>query len=365
MITQADIDANQPVVVKWDKPLANNGAVTDGVLAGQANEFITRIENESQLLGMARYIKMEGETQDIQTLRVKATLQNTEKLSGNVGALVDTITSLTETAPGILKEALEAKMFTAYTLIAKPFLKTNIEKEGFIAKYESLLAPAVAYDAEKIAIFGKVPASGQTSSGYEAIDGLLAQLDAVAADYLDTTTHLPKSATKPQGRFGTHWDSTESAVAYTDLNAGEGYKVIPQIQAMVKQYIKQKGKRSLVKIFVSNVLSATIIDEAALRETEGGDRLLFNDNGNLLLKGIEVIPLDALDDPENSYGEVILIANPDSIAYGPVMEAESEAQYKVELKKYLTSIDWMFDVGIIFAEDLLYAKVDYTAKPSN
>jgi hypothetical protein len=32
------------------------------------------------------------------------------------------------------------------------------------------------------------------------------------------------------------------------------------------------------------------------------------------------------------------------------------------MKSYLTSVDWMFDVAVIFPEDVLYAKVDYTAK---
>ena len=51
MITKQDIDANRPVIVKWDKALLNtNGQVTEGVLAGQAEEFITRIEEESELL---------------------------------------------------------------------------------------------------------------------------------------------------------------------------------------------------------------------------------------------------------------------------------------------------------------------------
>ena len=48
MITKADIDANKPVVVKWDKPLHSSGVATDGVMAGQASEFITRIEEESE-----------------------------------------------------------------------------------------------------------------------------------------------------------------------------------------------------------------------------------------------------------------------------------------------------------------------------
>lgn len=365
MITKADIDANKPVIVKWDKPLQSSGVATDGVIAGQASEFITRIEEESELLGMLRYIEMDGETQDIQALRVRANLQNMEKLTVTPGAQVDNITSLTETLPGILKETLVAKAFTAFTKIPKTFMKTNVEKEGFIAKYESLLAPACAYSAEQIAIFGKVPASSQTSAGYEAIDGILAQLDAVAGAYLDSTTHAVIDAKAPQGRYGVHWNATSSETGYTDINAGTGYEVLPQIDAMLNQYIKQRGKRKLAKIFVSSEMSAVMIAEASKRETEGGDRLFFNDDGNMMFRGIEVIPLDALDNPVNSYGDVIIIANPDSIGYGPVMEAESEAEYKLEMKAYLTSVDYMFDVGVIFPEDVLYAKVDYTAAPSS
>ena len=69
MITKQDIDANKPVIVKWDKALLNtNGQVTEGVLAGQAEEFITRIEEESELLSELRYLEMDGETLDIQGL---------------------------------------------------------------------------------------------------------------------------------------------------------------------------------------------------------------------------------------------------------------------------------------------------------
>lgn len=366
MISKTDIDGNKPVIVKWSKPLQSSGVVTDGVLAGQADEFITRIEEESQLLGMLRYIEMDGETQDIQSLRVRANLQNMEKLTGDVGAQVDNITSLTETLPGILKETLVAHMFTAFTKIGKGFIRTNIEKEGFISKYESLLAPACAFSAEQIAVFGKVPQSGQTSAGYEAIDGILAQLDAVAADSVDTTSHALKDK-HALGKYGYYDDTSGSGhtPAWAPLNAGAGYDILPQIDDMLIAYVKQKGKRSQAKIFVSSELSARIIAEASKRETNGGDRLLFNDNGNMTFRGIEIIPLDVLDNPVNSYNDVILIANPDSIGYGPVMEAESEAEYKIELKAYLTSVDYMFDVGIIFAEDVLYADVAYTAKPSS
>ena len=363
MITKADIDANKPVVVKWAKPLKSSGAVTDGVLAGQADEFITRIDQESELLGQLRYVEMDGETQDIQALRVRANLQNMLQLTGgSAGAQVANITSLTETIPDILKTTLVAQPFTAFTLIPKTFMKTNIEHEGFIAKYESLLVPSVAYSAEQIAIFGKVPANNQTAAGYQALDGILAQLDTVAAASVDTSTHELKAG-YALGKYGYYDDTTSGHdPAWAAINAGAGYDIIPQVDAMLGAFTAQGGKRKEANIYVSSKLEAALIAEASKRETDGGDRLFFNDNGNLVLRGREVIQLDALDNPVNSYNDVIIIANPDSIAYGPVMDVESEAQYYVDRKAYLTSVDVMFDVGIIFAEDVLYADVAYTPK---
>ena len=344
MITKQDIDANKPVIVKWDKALLNtNGQVTEGVLAGQAEEFITRIEEESELLSELRYLEMDGETLDIQGLRVRAKLKNMNKLSGSSkGAQIDDITLLDETTPDILKTTLKAQPFTAYTTIPKTFLKTNIEKEGFIGKYESLLIPSCAFSAEQIAVFGKIPSSSQTAEGTEALNGILAQLDDVKTNYTTASSTDPKV---PMGKF-------------TDINAT--ISILPQIDEMLNQYTKQRGKRKLAKIFVSSRMESLMIAEASKRETDGGDRLLFNDVGNMMFRGREVVQLDVLDNPVNDYGDVVLIANPDSIAYGPVMEAESESQYDIKMKSYITSVDFMFDVAVIYAEDVLYAKVDYS-----
>lgn len=344
MITKQDIDANRPVIVKWDKALLNtNGQVTEGVLAGQAEEFITRIEEESELLSELRYLEMDGETLDIQGLRVRAKLKNMNKLTGSSkGAQIDDITLLDETTPDILKTTLKAQPFTAYTTIPKTFLKTNIEKEGFIGKYESLLIPSCAFSAEQIAVFGKIPSSSQTAEGTEALNGILAQLDDVKTNYTTASSTDPKV---PMGKF-------------TDINATT--PVLTQIDEMLNQYTKQRGKRKLAKIFVSSRMESLMIAEASKRETDGGDRLLFNDVGNMMFRGREVVQLDVLDNPVNDYGDVVLIANPDSIAYGPVMEAESESQYDIKMKSYITSVDFMFDVAVIYAEDVLYAKVDYS-----
>lgn len=344
MITKQDIDANKPVIVKWDKALLNtNGQVTEGVLAGQAEEFITRIEEESELLSELRYLEMDGETLDIQGLRVRAKLKNMNKLSGSSkGAQIDDITLLDETTPDILKTTLKAQPFTAYTTIPKTFLKTNIEKEGFIGKYESLLIPSCAFSAEQIAVFGKIPSTSQTAEGTEALNGILAQLDDVKTNYTTASSTDPKV---PMGKF-------------TDINATT--PVLTQIDEMLNQYTKQRGKRKLAKIFVSSRMESLMIAEASKRETDGGDRLLFNDVGNMMFRGREVVQLDVLDNPVNNYGDVVLIANPDSIAYGPVMEAESESQYDIKMKSYITSVDFMFDVAVIYAEDVLYATVDYS-----
>lgn len=364
-ITKKDIEANKPVIVKWAKTIQDSGVATAGVLAGQATEFIARMEDESELLSQLRFIEGDGETQDIQALRVKANLMNMMKLSGASGAgtQIDSLSSVAETTPTILKQTLVAAPFTAYTYIPKTFLKTNIEHEGFISKYESLLVPSVAFSAEQIAIFGKNTQSD--AYGIHALDGILDQLDDVATASVDTSTHELKAG-YPLGKYGYYDDTTGGGhtAAWAAINAGTGYEIIPQVDAMLQAFTAQGGKRKEAKIYVSSKLEAMLIAEASKRETDGGDRLFFNDVGNLVFRGREVIQLDALDNPVNSYGDVIIIANPDSIGYYPVMDIESEAAYVIEKKAYLTSVDVMFDVGIIFAEDVLYADVDYTPKGS-
>ena len=363
-ITAKDIEANKPVIVKWAKQIQSSGVATDGVMAGQATEFITRLEEQSELLKELRFIEMEGETQDIQQLRVKANLMNMMKLSGASGAgtQIDKLGDVTETTPTILKQTLVAQPFTAYTYIPKTFLKTNIEKEGFISKYESLLTPSVAFSAEQIALFGKNTQAD--AQGIHALKGILAQLDEIATASVDTSTHALKAGYS-LGKYGYYDDTTSGHTpAWAPINAGDGYEVIPQIDKMLQAFTSQGGKRREANIYVSSKLEAILIAEASKRETDGGDRLFFNDVGNLVFRGREVIQLDALDNPVNSYADEIIIMNPDSVGYGPVMDMESESAYIIEKKAYLTSIDVMFDVAIIFSEDVLYADVDYTPKGS-
>lgn len=347
-----DIDKNENVIVKWDKAVIDaDGEVTDGVIHTPAKEFITRIEKESKLLSMLRYIEMDGEKADLQHLRVSPRLQNMQKVSQNGNITVDILGDLAETIPEFLKDELTAVPLTAFTLISKIFMKTNIEKENFVNKYEGILAPACAFSAESIAIFGKPLQTGETAGqdgvpaaqdGMLAMEGLLYQLDGVR-----------ESATEGGNVDETKAHGKSVNTIYKD-------DAIKGIQNLIVEYIKQGGKRSEAKIFVDSTLEAALINEVGKRETQRGDMYFF-DGSVVYINGIEVIQLDALDRPERGYGAVAIIANPASVAYAPVFEAESEAEYSVARKAYLTSIDFMFDVGIIFASDILYSEVGETS----
>ena len=137
---------------------------------------------------------MDGETQDIQALRVRPKLKNMDKISGSAqGAQLDDITTLTEVSPEILKTTLTAQAFTAYCKIPKTFLKTNIEKENFIPKYESLLAPGCAYSAEQVAIFGKKTLAD--AEGIHALNERMTTLMSAVAGFSLTVLSTSKPST--------------------------------------------------------------------------------------------------------------------------------------------------------------------------
>ena len=157
-------DINKNFVVKWSKALTDsNNAVTSGVFHAPAEEFITKIEDEAEFIKMVRYVEMDGEKADLEQLRVHPRLQNMQKLSSSKVLTQDILTDLAETTPEFLKTTLTAVPLTAFTNIPKGFLKTNLEGEAFTSTYENILAPAVAFSADKIAIFGKVLQNGETA----------------------------------------------------------------------------------------------------------------------------------------------------------------------------------------------------------
>lgn len=350
MITREHIEQNKPIILKWGKALVDStsGDVTDGVKHAPAEEFLTRIDDEAKFVSLCRYIEMDGAKQkDIQHLRMNSPLMSMEKITSGAayGEQVSDISSLTEAVPTFLKQTLDAKPFTNYSIVPKTFLKTNIEGDDFMNKIEGLMAPSTAYSMDQIAIFGKRTLAD--SKGIHALKGLLEQLNDVKTAYTAGHAATPRM---PMGEF-------------TGINAGTGYEIIPQLEAMLEQFIYQKGKRDKAVFLISSILEARLLAEAgAARATDRSDYFRYDADGNFTLHGVKFITLDVLNDPVNSYGDVVILCDPDAIGYGPVEDITSEGEYSVMKKSYVTSFDVFFDIAVLFAEDVLYADVAYTPK---
>lgn len=142
---------------------------------------------------------------------------------------------------------------------------------------------------------------------------------------------------------------------YKDIDATTD--LVKQIKRMITQFTKQKGKRSKAKVYVSTELEGLLIEQADQRPTQRGDNLYFDDNGQLTLWGVPIAQADFLDEPDNGFEEQILIADPDSIVFGFVNEIESENEYELSTKAYLSTVDVYFDVLLLYNKDALAAKI--------
>ena len=344
VVTRETIENNLPFILKWSKnPRGNGGAINPGwKQQTEIDRFLELVENTPSILNDARFIQMESIEHDISYLRVKARLQSMKKLSGdNKGAPLqkDYTTALEETVPEFSRSKLEAEPFSIFTYTSKLFLKTNIEKESFLPHMEAILAERAGYSAENIGMYGIKDDNATSTDGVHQIDGVFKQLENIAARY-DTDVLIDRRA--PMGY-------------YHDIDASNN--LVKQIKRMITQFTKQKGKRSNAKIYVSTELEGLLIEEADQRPTERGDNLYFDDNGQLTLWGVPISQADFLDEPDNGYEEQILMADPDSIVFGFVNEIESENDYELSAKAYLSTVDVYFDVLILYNKDVLAAKI--------
>lgn len=343
VVTRETIEKNLPFILKWSKnPKDNGGAINPGwKQQTEIDRFLELVENTPSILNDARFIQMESIEHDISYLRVKARLQSMKKLTGdNKGAPLqkDYTTALDEVVPEFSRTKLEAEPFSIFTYTSKLFLKTNIEKESFLPHIEAILAERAGYSAENIGMYGIKNENTTNPDGVHQIDGVFKQLENIAETYESFVANDRKA---PMGYFN-------------DIDATK--PLVPQVKKMITQFSKQKGKRANAKIYVSTEFEGLLIEEADERPTEKGDNLYFN-NGQLTLWGVPISQADFLDEPDNGYGEQILMADPDSIVFGFLNEIESENDYELSAKAYLSTVDVYFDVLILYNKDVLAAKI--------
>lgn len=358
LVTKEDIEAGKPFVLKWSaKPTDANGAYNPGWKQQmESDRFLEIIENRPSIMNDARFIPMDSIEYDVSFMTLDVDLQSMKQLAGATtpGAQINDINGLTESVPAFSRTKLVAEPFTAYTYTAKTFLKENIEKEAFLTHIETVLAERAGYSAELIGMYGVAKGNSATASGFDHINGIFQQLKDVKTAY---DTAVSGGTAKPQDPQG----------FYTDID--DSKSLVKQMKLMIKQFTKQKGKRSQAKFYVSSSMEADLILEADQRPTEKGDNLYFQD-GELMLWGVPIVAADFLDDVRNGWTatpvaeqetltvkDLVLIANPESLVFGFLNELESENSYEHQKKAYLSSVDIYYDVLLLLNKDALAARV--------
>ncbi len=366
MITRDTIEKHMPFILKWSRSPRDTKGVINPAWKQQTevDRLLDLIQDTPTLLNDARFIPMESIEHDVNYMRVKARLQSMKKLSGqDKGAPLQTdyTTAIEETVPEFTREKLEAEPFSIFTYTSKLFLLENIEKESFLPHIEAILAERAGFSAELIGLYGiKDEATTLLRSlfvlnllglygikdeattnpdGIHQINGIFKQLQDIKKNY-PTNVKIDRKA--PMG-------------CYNDIDASK--ELVPQIKKLITQFTKQRGNRSKAKIYVSTEMEGLLMMEADKRQTERGDTLYFDDNGQLTLWGVPIVRADSLDVPENNIGEQVLMADPDSIVFGFLSEITSENEYKLEYKSYLSTVDVYFDVLLLYHKDALSAHV--------
>lgn len=346
IISKETIRNNEDFILKW----ANDVAKQSGAYSptwknpSEADSFLVNIENQTSIINECRMLVMDSMQYDISYLRVRARLQYMGKRTGgNAGKQLtsDYTTDITEAVPEFSKNSLVAVPFSCFTWTPKTFLLQNIEKANFLPLMESLLAERAGYSAESIGMYGIKKVSPTSQDGMEYLDGIFKQAKDVNTAYQTAVSGGTASPQDPQGY-------------YTDINTNA--PLIPQLKKMLTQFSIQKGNRSQAKFYVSNLIYGLLVEEADARQTQAGDTLFFN-GGELRIWNTRIQVADFLDDPQNDYGEQVLLANPDSIVFGFLDEITSENSYEHSMKSYLSSVDVFFDVAILWNKDVLVAEV--------
>lgn len=348
VVTKDTIRRNESFILKW----ANDVEKQDGDYnpswknPSQADSFLVHLDNQTSIINECRFIVMDSVQYDVNYLRVRARLQYMGKISGaNKGKQLtkDYTEDIEETVPEFSKDSLFAVPFSAFTYTPKTFLLQNIEKADFLPKMEALLAESAGYSAEIIGMYGIKKASGATQDGIDHMDGIFQQATEIKAKYDEAKEQEGFDKQSPMGY-------------YEDIDATAA--IIPQMLNMLTQFSIQKGNRSRAKFYVSNLVYGLLTQEASKRETAFADALLF-EGQELRLWNTPITVADFLDNPENDFGEQILLANPESIVFGFLDEMTSENDYILQEKSYLSTIDVYFDTLILWNKDVLVAKVTF------
>ena len=285
MLKLDDIRRTDKFIVKWGGASytgadTNNKQSPGWMLETQEDSLLVRLDEQTSIMKDANFIKMEARQHAIDYLFVRPSLQ---PMQTNGGMLTGDIGNLIETIPKFARRELDARPYVAYTFTPKQFIWENVEKEGFLAQYESLLAEACGVSAEEVAMYSDKDNGGN-------IDGLFKQLKLISQE---TDPEIIRENGK--GYYGA-----------IDRTPATG-TLIEQIMDMITAFIDQNGNIDNAVLYVSSMTRGAILKEVSKRETSLGDTVYINGN-DITVFGVPLKTASFLSRPWEGVSEKILFS---------------------------------------------------------
>lgn len=336
----ADIESAGRMIVKWGGSTytgeESNGKMSPGwLLETQSEGLITRMDEKTSLMRDATFIKMTSRKHSLDYLYIDPVMQS---MTTDGGMFKGSMTEdLIESIPKFARRTLNTRPYVAYSFTSKQFIKENVEKEGFLPKFEGMLAEACGIKTESIGIYSREDSG--SDAGYGDYDGLFAQLEKVAA-----LTDEDEIAQNGRGYYGVI-DTADAEVS-----------ILEQIMNMITTFAAQKGKIAKAKLYTSTILKGMILIEASKRETDLGDKVILNGT-DITIFGVPVEEADFINNPANGFNEKVVLCDPKAAVFGVLWDMESESTYEHNMKGYLSSVDIEFDSGMIHPKDIMYADI--------
>ena len=217
-----------------DAPFDINNILNPGWAEPTYDDFFKRMVDEPVLLNQSTVLPMTALQHDLDMLTADVELDSQRDSTGNSAKLTQN-----ELSPNMDRKQLIAQPLQAKTVISDNFLEENIEGEDFLSNYMNLLADNMGPAFEMWGLYANTtatPVSGE-GTGYNMTNGVLAQLQTVAADANNESKGI-------------------ADLVYGN-NVGEG------ILNAVQQYVEQDGNISNARIVLPPAVHSKFMLEIA------------------------------------------------------------------------------------------------------
>lgn len=327
-----------------DAPFTDSGILSPGWAEPTYDDFFTRMVETPVFLNQSTVLPMTAIQHDLDMLTADVELDSQRDIAtGNSIGLTPN-----ETAPGLYRKQLVAQPLQAKTIITDNFLDENIEGEGFMDTYLTILADSMGPAFERFGIFSdkNVTTVAGEGTGYRTTDGILTQLKSVSENVNNESYGLAKLVYRDNVGAGI-LDAIERYVEQ-DGNISNATCVLPpQIYARLMIEIAQEKDTNLgdavyQKGELTQILGITIVQDNILKETRNGYNKMKFTNDEYASKGTEVNRM--------LYG---FIGQPNNNVFGMMKDFEVRNQWDIDVLGYKVALLCKGDAKVLWDQDTL------------